>query len=256
MYYGGYYPYGYSYGYGGYGYGSFSGMYMLAMLLLFAAIILAMYSQWKVNSTFKKYSEVQNRRGYTGADVARQLLYNAGITDVAVEPVSGNLTDHYDPKSKVLRLSDSVYSSRSIAALGVAAHETGHAVQDNVGYIPLKVRTGIYPAVNFSSKMAMPLILLGFFIGMFTRVYTIALLGALLYAVVVFFQLVTLPVEFNASARAMRSLRDYGYLDEDEMPGARKVLSAAALTYVASAAAALATLLRFLAIIMSNNRRR
>ncbi|MCD8089193.1 MAG: zinc metallopeptidase [Clostridiales bacterium] len=229
---------------------------MLAMLLLIAAIILAMYSQWKVGSTFNKYSQVQNRRGYTGADVARQLLYNAGITDVAVEQISGNLTDHYDPKSKVLRLSESVYFSRSIAALGVAAHETGHAVQDNVGYIPLRVRTGIYPAVSFSSKLAMPLIFLGFFIGMFSRVYTIALLGALLYAVVVFFQLVTLPVEFNASSRAMKSLKEYGYLDEDEIPGARKVLSAAALTYVASAAAALATLLRFLAIILGNSGRR
>lgn len=253
MFYGGYYPYGYGYGYG---YGNFSGLYMLSMLLLIAAIILAFYSQWKVNSTFNKYSQVQNRRGYTGADVARQLLYNAGITDVAVEPIKGNLTDHYDPKNKVLRLSDNVFSSRSIAALGVAAHETGHAIQDNVGYIPLKIRTGIYPAVNFSSRLAMPLILLGLFIGMFSRVYTIALLGAILYAVVVFFQLVTLPVEFNASSRAMKNLKNYGYLDEDEIPGARSVLSAAALTYVASAASALATLLRFLAIILGNSGRR
>ncbi|MCC8015280.1 MAG: zinc metallopeptidase [Eubacterium sp.] len=251
MYYGGYYPY-----YGGYGYGSFSGLYMVAMLLLVAAIILSFYSQYKVNSTFKKYSKVASRRGYTGADVARQLLYNAGITDVAVEPIRGNLTDHYDPKSKTLRLSDPVYSSRSLAALGVAAHETGHAIQDNVGYVPLKIRTSIFPAVSFSSKLAMPLIILGIIIGSFSRFYTIALLGALLYAVVVFFQLVTLPVEFNASARAMQNLKDYGYLDPDEVPGARKVLSAAALTYVAAAMASLATLLRFLAIILGNNRRR
>ncbi len=251
MYYGGYYPY-----YGGYGYGSFSGLYMAAMLLLVAAIILSFYSQYKVNSTFKKYSEVASRRGYTGADVARQLLYNAGITDVAVEPIRGNLTDHYDPKSKTLRLSDPVYSSRSLAALGVAAHETGHAIQDNVGYVPLKIRTSIFPAVSFSSKLAMPLIILGIIIGSFSRFYTIALLGALLYAVVVFFQLVTLPVEFNASSRAMQNLKDYGYLDPDEVPGARKVLSAAALTYVAAAMASLATLLRFLAIILGNNRRR
>ncbi|MCD8157772.1 MAG: zinc metallopeptidase [Clostridiales bacterium] len=256
MYYGGYGYGGYGGYYGGYGYG-YSGLYMIAMLLLVAALILAFYSQWKVNSTFRKYSQVQNRRGYTGADVARQLLYNAGITDVAVEQVRGNLTDHYDPKSKVLRLSETVFSSRSVAALGVAAHETGHAIQDNVGYVPLRARTGIYPAVSFSSKLAMPLIILGFLIGSFTRGnYTIALLGALLYAVVVFFQLVTLPVEFNASARAMRNLKEYGYLDEDEIPGARRVLSAAALTYVASAAAALATLLRFLAIILGNSGRR
>ncbi|MCD8239467.1 MAG: zinc metallopeptidase [Clostridiales bacterium] len=252
MYYGGYYPY-----YGGYGYGyGFSGLYMLAMLLLVAAIILSMYSQFKVNSTFKKYSKVASRRGYTGADVARQLLYNAGITDVVVEPIKGSLTDHYDPKSKKLRLSEPVYSSYSIAALGVAAHETGHAIQDNVGYVPLKIRTGIYPAVNFSSKLAMPLIILGLIIGSFSRFYSIALFGALLYAVVVLFQLVTLPVEFNASARAMQNLKDYGYLDPDEVKGARKVLSAAALTYVAAAAASLATLLRFLAIILGNNRRR
>lgn len=253
MYYGGYYPYG-GYGYG-YGY-SFSGLYMVAMLLLVAAIILSMYSQFKVNSTFKKYSEIPSRRGYTGADVARQLLFNAGITDVEVEPIKGSLTDHYDPKSKKLRLSEPVYSSRSIAALGVAAHETGHAIQDNVGYVPLKVRTGIYPAVNFSSKLAMPLIILGLIIGSFSRFYNIALFGTLLYAVVVLFQLVTLPVEFNASSRAMKNLKNYGYLDEDEVPGARKVLSAAALTYVAAAAASLATLLRFLAIILGNNRRR
>lgn len=251
MFYGGYYPY-----YGGYGYGGFNGLYAVAMLLLVFAIILALYSQYKVNSTFKKYSEVNNRRGYTGADVARQLLFNAGITDVAVEPINGSLTDHYDPKTKTLRLSNPVYSSRSIAALGVAAHETGHAIQDNVGYVPLKVRTGIFPAVNFSSRLAMPLILLGFIIGSFSRVYTIALFGALLYAIVVFFQLVTLPVEFNASARAMKNLKNYGYLDEDEIPGARKVLTAAALTYVAAAAASLATLLRFLAIILGNSRSR
>ncbi|MCD7855490.1 MAG: zinc metallopeptidase [Clostridiales bacterium] len=229
---------------------------MVAMLLLVAAIILSMYSQFKVNSTFKKYSEIPSRRGYTGADVARQLLFNAGITDVEVEPIKGSLTDHYDPKSKKLRLSEPVYSSRSIAALGVAAHETGHAIQDNVGYVPLKVRTGIYPAVNFSSKLAMPLIILGLIIGSFSRFYNIALFGTLLYAVVVLFQLVTLPVEFNASSRAMKNLKNYGYLDEDEVPGARKVLSAAALTYVAAAAASLATLLRFLAIILGNNRRR
>ncbi len=250
MFYGGYYPYMYG------GYGSFSGLQLIAVVLLIAAMILAVYAQSKVSSTFNKYSKVANKRGYTGADVARQLLGNAGIFDVSVEHVSGNLTDHYDPKNKVLRLSDGVYNSKSVAALGVAAHETGHAIQDNVGYVPLRIRTGIFPAVSFSSKLAMPLILLGLLMGAFSGFYTIAVFGAVLYAVVVLFQLVTLPVEFNASARALKNLKNYGYLDSDEVPGARKVLSAAALTYVASAAAALATLLRFIAIIMGNSRNR
>ncbi len=250
----GYMPYGY--GYGGYGYGQYSGMYTVAMLLLVAAMILSVYAQYKVNSTFRKYSEVRNRRGYTGADAARQLLYNAGITDVSVERIGGSLTDHYDPKNKVLRLSQDVYDSPSIAALGVAAHETGHAIQHNVGYIPLSIRTKIFPAVSFSSKLAMPLVLLGMLLGMISGSFFVALIGALLYAVVVLFQIITLPVEFNASARALKNLREYGYLDPDELPGARKVLTAAALTYLAAAAAALATLLRFLAIILSSGGRR
>lgn len=250
--------YGYyrPYGYYGYGYGGMNGLYMAAILLVLVAAIFAMYAQHKVNSTYKKYSKVANRRGLKGADVARQLLYNAGITDVSVEHISGNLTDHYDPKAKVIRLSDAVFNSNSVAALGVAAHETGHAIQDNVGYVPLKMRSGIFPAVNFSNKLAMPLIMIGLILGAFSANYTIALAGAILYAVVVAFQLITLPVEFNASSRALKNLNQYGYLDSDEMPGARRVLVAAALTYVAAAAAALATLLRFLVIILGNGRRR
>ncbi len=249
--------YGYPYMYGGYGgYGSFTGLQVLAMVLLIVAMILAFYAQSKVNSTFKKYSKIPNKRGYTGAEVARQLLGNAGIFNVNVERISGNLTDHYDPKNKVLRLSDAVYSSNSVAALGVAAHETGHAIQDNVGYAPLKLRTSMFPAVSFSSKLAMPIIILGLLLGAFSGVYEIAIFGAILYAVVVFFQIVTLPVEFNASARALKNLKTYGYLDSDELPGAKKMLTAAALTYVAAAASAVATLLRFVAIILGNSNRR
>lgn len=223
--------------------------YDWTILLIIPAAIFAMYTQSKVNSTFSQFSRVANMRGYSGADVARQLLNFAGITDVSVEQIRGHLTDHYDPHDKVLRLSESVYNSNSIAALGVAAHETGHAIQDNVGYLPLSIRTGIWPVVNISSKLSTPLIVLGLIFGMFSGSIFMLKLGILLFCAVVFFQLITLPVEFNASKRAIALLEDYSFLNNEEIGSAKKVLNAAAMTYVAAAAVALSNLLRFLMIL-------
>lgn len=233
-----------------YGYG-FSGWYLLVILMA----VVCMIAQSNVTSTFNKYSKVANSRGYTGADVAKMLLHQNGIYDVQVEHIKGNLTDHYDPIKKVLRLSDAVYGSKSVAALGVAAHETGHAVQHAKGYVPLKLRSAIFPVVSFGSKFAMPLFIIGLLIGGLINSYSLALVGALLFAVVVAFQLITLPVEFNASSRALKMLGDYNYLEPNEVSSARKVLSAAALTYVAAAAASLIQLLRLLAIIGAGRRR-
>ncbi len=220
------------------------------------ALILTMYAQNKVNTTFNQYSSVTSSSGYTGAEVARILLNSAGINDVTIEHIRGSLTDHYDPKSKVLRLSDSVYSSHSIAALGVAAHETGHAIQHNRGYVFLTFRNNIFPLVSFSSRLSGPLIMLGFFLGLFLNssfANTILLLGIILFGASVLFQIVTLPVEFNASSRAIDMLEENHILSTNEITPAKKVLSAAALTYVASAAVAVASLLRYLVLF---NRRR
>ena len=225
------------------------------MLLYYGVIlvaILALFFQANVTSTFGKYSKIRSLRGYTGADVARMLLSQNGITDVSVQPIRGNLTDHYNPVNKTLNLSESVYNSTSVAALGVAAHETGHAVQHAKGYVPLLMRSAI-PAVSFSSKIAMPLFIVGILLTNFINSPILALIGAWLYVFVVIFQIITLPVEFNASARALTMLRDYNFLDETEVKGARKVLSAAAMTYVAAAAASILQFLRLLAI--ANSRR-
>lgn len=211
--------------------------------VLFPAMILAMYAQSKVSSTYKKYSKTSNLRGYTGADVAKALLARSGIYDVTVERVSGNLTDHYDPRKKVLRLSDSVYGSTSLAAIGVAAHETGHAVQDYEGYFFLKLRGALVPLSNIGSSLSMPLIFVGLLLGS-ARGSGIIQLGILLFAVAVLFTIITLPVEFNASSRAIEMLETNGILSNDEITPAKKVLSAAALTYVAATAVALANLLR------------
>ena len=213
------------------------------MLLYYGVIlvaILALFFQANVTSTFGKYSKIRSSRGYTGADVARMLLSQNGITDVSVQPIRGNLTDHYNPVNKTLNLSESVYNSTSVAALGVAAHETGHAVQHAKGYVPLLMRSAIFPAVSFSSKIAMPLFIVGILLTNFINSPILALIGAWLYVFVVIFQIITLP-------------RDYNFLDETEVKGARKVLSAAAMTYVAAAAASILQFLRLLAI--ANSRR-
>ena len=228
--------YGYGYGYG------MDPWYILVIL----AFIFSMVAQTKVSSTFNKYSRVRNRAGFTGAQVATQMLQNAGIYDVSVQRVAGNLTDHYDPRTKTLRLSQSVYDSTSVAALGVAAHETGHAIQHDVGYAPLALRSFFVPLANFGSKLAIPLIIIGF---MFSGGgSTLVTLGILFFSLSVAFTIITLPVEFNASSRAIRLLVDDGFLDSDEIGGAKKVLSAAAMTYVAAAFAAVAQLLRLIAI--------
>ena len=218
--------------------------------ILIPAIILTIYAQSKVSSTFAKYSRVRSMSGFTGAQAAQELMHRAGIYDVRIERVAGNLTDHYDPSHKVLRLSDSVYSSTSLAAIGVAAHETGHAVQHQVGYAPLGLRSALVPLTNLSSQLAMPLLFIGIIIGT-TRGsfgYMLIQAGIILFAVAVLFSIITLPVEFHASSRAIKMLGQYGILSDSELGPVRKVLSAAALTYVASALTAILSLLRLILI--------
>lgn len=211
-------------------------------LLLIPALLFAFWAQMKIKSTFQKYSNVPARRGVTASGVARMLLDGYGLQNVPVERVGGNLTDHYDPSRKVLRLSDNVYGSSSIAAIGVAAHEAGHAVQDLKGYAPLRIRNAVVPVVNFSSVLAFPL----FFIGLLMRSPTMMDLGILFFLGVLGFHLITLPVELDASARAIRVLGHTNTLDAGELAGARKVLRAAAMTYVAATLMALAQLVRLL----------
>lgn len=221
------------------------------IILSIIAALWATFTSFRVNSTFKKYSTTFNSRGLTGQTCAEALLRSAGVHDVRVERVSGNLTDHFDPKAKVIRLSDSVYSSNSVAAIGVAAHEAGHAIQHNVGYFPIKIRQMIVPVCQIGSNLAMPLILLGIFIGM----TGLAELGLILFSLSALFQLITLPVEFNASRRALEYLDNGAGLNMDEMRAAKKVLRAAAMTYVAALAVAIINLLRLVAVV-NNSRRR
>ena len=211
-------------------------------LLVIAGAVLGMIASAKVKSSFNKYSKVRNSRGITGAQAARMILDDAGVTNVVIERVSGNLTDHYSSSEKVLRLSDSVYDSASVAAVGVAAHECGHAIQDKEAYGPLRLRAISVPAAKVGSWLSFPIVIIGIILGM----TGLARVGVALFMVVVFFQLITLPVEFNASSRALAILDGRGILDPDEMKGAKKVLSAAAMTYVAALVSALLTLLRLI----------
>lgn len=213
-------------------------------ILIVPSILLALWAQMMVSSNFKKYSAVYNRRGYTGADAARMILDSNGLYHIRIERIAGNLTDHYDPKAEVIRLSDSVYGSATVAAVGVAAHEAGHAVQHAVGYGPIKIRTAIIPVTRIGSTLSIPLILLGFVF----QFQPLILAGILFYATAALFQLVTLPVEFDASARALGTIDGTALLDEDERKGAKKVLTAAALTYVAALLMSLLQLLRYLLI--------
>lgn len=219
------------------------------MILLIPGIILAMYAEFKVKSTFSTYEKVSSYKRIPGHEVARMLLKAEGISDVTVEHISGNLTDHYDPQAKVLRLSDKVYNSSSIAAAGVAAHETGHAIQHAHGYVPLTMRSAIFPAARFGSNLSMPLILAGILFS--TNI--LIQLGILLFSAAVVFQLVTLPVEFNASSRATDLLEINGILTHEENSYAKKVLNAAALTYVASAISSMLSLLRLILISRRSN---
>lgn len=230
------------------GYGLYMDYYYLILVL--PALLLAMVAQWSVQSTVRKYSQVSNREGMTGADAARLILSKNGIDDVNVTSVSGTLTDHYDPSSKTVRLSDGVFGSRSLAAVAIAAHETGHAIQHARGYKPLVLRSLCYPVANIGSSLGMPMAIFGL---MFSISFLVQL-GIILFALAVFFYLITLPVEINASTRAIACIREENILAPEELGGAKKVLTAAAMTYVASAAVAIANLLRL--ILLANNRRR
>ena len=212
-------------------------------IILLPAIILSLWAQSNVNSTFKKYSTVYNRAGYTGAEVARRILDMNGLYNVKIERIAGNLTDHFDPRTNVVRLSDTTYNSTSVGAIGVAAHEVGHAVQHATAYGPIKFRNAIVPAVNICNMLSMPIILLGLFLS-----YTLVDVGIILFSATVLFQLVTLPVEFNASNRAVATLENQNLLSGDEVTGAKKVLKAAALTYVAAAVSSIMSLLRLILI--------
>ena len=218
-------------------------------LLLIPGLLLALYAQFKVNSTFNHWKQVPSRIRMTGAEIARAILDGNGCRDVRIEPVSGSLTDHYDPENGVLRLSSEVYGSYSIAALGVAAHEAGHAIQDAQDYAPLRIRANLVPVANIGSGMAMPL----FMLGLIMSWEPLLKIGIFAFAFSVLFYLVTLPVEFNASGRAVKVL-SAGFLPDDEVKGVKAVLSAAALTYIAAALQAVLQLVRML--LLANSRRR
>ncbi|MHB8792849.1 MAG: zinc metallopeptidase [Thermoleophilia bacterium] len=220
-------------------------IFFTSMLLLVPGIILSLYAQIKVKSTFKKYSKTKAVSGITGAQASRRLLDQAGLADVAVEEVPGELSDHYDPRSRVLRLSAGVGRSDSLAALGVAAHETGHAIQHANGYVPMKIRSAVVPVASFGSSLGPMIFIAGLFIASFRPLMTI---GIALFTAAVVFQIVTLPVEFDASSRAMKLLQTNGMVVQNEAQGARKVLTAAALTYVAAALMSILTLLRMVLI--------
>ena len=221
-------------------------------ILILIGALLSMWALARVKSTFARYDRVRNFRGITGAQAAETILHQAGIYNVSVQRISGSLTDHYDPAAKVLRLSDSVFGATSVAAIGVAAHECGHAIQDQQDYAPLRIRASLVPICNFGSTISWPLILIGVLMGW--NQFLIRA-GIILFFAVVLFQLVTLPVEFNASSRALKILSSTGLLQGDEKEGARKVLSAAALTYVAGAAASILQLLRLLILFGGRGRR-
>lgn len=234
-------PYGY------YGY-YFDPTYILIII----AAIISLIAQWRVNSAFSKYSRVASMSGMTGAQAARMILQSNGINDVSVQRISGKLTDHYNPSTKVLNLSESVYGSTSVAAIGVAAHECGHAIQHARGYFPLSLRTALVPVANIGSQLSWVFIIVGAILSFNQTLITI---GIIMLSAAVLFQLVTLPVEFNASARALEQLESNGILYRDEVSQTRKVLSAAALTYVAAAATAILQLLRLIILFGGRGRR-
>ena len=221
------------------------------IVFILPCIIITLICQINVKSTFSKYSNIRNSRNMTGAQAAEYVLRQNGVTGVRIEHVAGNLTDHYDPRSRTLRLSDTVYGSTSVAAIGVAAHETGHAIQHQQKYAPLGIRSTLVPLANIGSRLSWPLIIAGLIFSAFDFLIPI---GILLFCFAVLFQLVTLPVEFNASSRAVKLLESNGILNSSEIPATKKVLTAAALTYVASAATAILQLLRL--IILFGGRRR
>ena len=231
------------------------------ILVLLPAMIFAMWAQANVSSTFNKYSKVRNHRGITGAEAARRILNANGLHHIRVEHIRGNLNDHFDPKAGVIRLSDAVYDATSAAAIGVAAHEAGHACQHATGYVPIKIRAAIIPITNFGSKLSMPLFIIGLLLGSLGYIDgavadVMMMTGILLFSLMALFQLVTLPTEFNASSRAMHILATEGILYDQELTAAKRTLRAAALTYVAALATSLASILRLLLIFAGARNRR
>lgn len=225
----------------------------LYIVLVVPAFLLSLWAQMRVNSTYKKMARVRNTSGYTGAQAAAAVLRHYGIMNVAIEVTSGKLSDHYDPKANVIRLSKEVYYGDSIASVGIACHEAGHAAQHAEGYVPIKIRNAIIPACNIGSYLGIPLAFVGYFLGF----EPLILFGLGLYSLIAVFQLVTLPVEFNASFRAIRVIDETGLLrGDEEVRGAKRVLKAAAMTYVAALAVTLANLLRFVILFLGNGRRR
>lgn len=225
--------------------------YYFTGIVMIPVLIFSLICQAKVNSNFKKYSRISSSSGMTGADAAYRLLQLNGINDVRIKRIAGNLTDHYDPRTKEICLSEKVFSSSSIAAIGVACHEAGHACQHANGYVPLKLRNAIIPATRIGSWMGVPLCMVGLLINS----APIAYVGLVLYGFIALFQLATLPVEFNASSRALSTIQQYGFMSDIEYNGAKKVLTAAALTYVAALASSLATILRILLVLNGGRRR-
>lgn len=220
-------------------------------ILVLIGVVVSMAASANVKRTYSRYSTVRSASGMTGAETARRILQMSGINDVTVQHVSGSLTDHYDPSSKTVRLSDATFASDSVAAVGVAAHECGHVIQHHTGYVPLNIRTALVPAANIGSKLGIPMVIIGLMISFLRPVTTI---GIFLFFFAVLFQVVTLPVEFDASSRGLKLLQDCGVLGEEELSMSRKVLSAAAMTYVAAAASSALQLLRL--VLLSRNRRR
>ena len=226
------------------------------IVLVLPCLLLSLWASSSVNSTFKRYSTQYSIRRITGAEAAQRVLSHNGVHGVRIERVSGNLTDHFDPKTNVIRLSDSVFNSTSTAAIGVACHEAGHAVQYATHYAPIKIRAAVIPITNFGSKLAMPLILLGILLSFLGNLsYTLVYLGIACFSLSLVFQLITLPVEFNASHRAVQAISDTGILTQQELSGAKKTLKAAAMTYVAATAVALAQLLRLIVLFGGRRRR-
>ncbi len=231
------------------------GFDMTYVVIVLPCLLLAMLASYSVNSTFRRYSKQISSRHITGKDAAYRVLQANGVTNVQIERVSGNLTDHFDPKTNVIRLSDSVYDSASTAAIGVACHEAGHAVQYAKSYAPIKLRAAIIPITNIGSTLAMPLILLGILFGTLGNFsYNLVYLGIACFSLSLIFQLITLPVEFNASRRAMQAIDQAQILTDDEQRGARKTLTAAAMTYVAAVAVAAAQLLRLILLFGGRSR--
>jgi len=221
------------------------------MIILIPAMILTMYAQGKINSAYSKFSRIRTTRGYTGMQTAREILDKNGLSNVQIELVAGKLSDHYDPRTKVLRLSNDVYYGNTIAANSIAAHEVGHALQHANAYVPLKVRNSLVPVVNLASNLAWVFIAAGMFIAAVPALFNI---GVIMFSASVLFQLITLPVELNASSKAIKLLAEMGILSPSEIPQGRRMLNAAALTYIAAAAAAISQLMRLLAIRDRNRR--